>query len=119
MEEVWSFDNDELFDLVKSGRKTATCCLYHSDRQLSHAGDESILENSKHEQLRLKTLAVSVRRFCDIDAEWAGKEGEGDLTLEYWQKVHRDFFIKRCAAHNTSFNDEILLECEEFKVIKK
>jgi len=27
----WTFDNDELFDLVTCGKKHGTCCLYDTD----------------------------------------------------------------------------------------
>lgn len=29
--------------------------------------------------------------FCDVTAEFARKEGEGDLSLEYWQREHQRF----------------------------
>lgn len=30
-------------------------------------------------------------RFCDVTEAFARKEGEGDLSLEYWKKSIRDF----------------------------
>lgn len=50
--------------------------------------------------------------------EHAKKEGEGDLTLEYWQKVHKKFFTKELKAIGKKFNKEINIICEEFRVIK-
>ena len=35
MDNRWTFDNDELFDLVACGRKRGTCSLYGGDDQLS------------------------------------------------------------------------------------
>ena len=29
--------------------------------------------------------------FCDVTEEFARKEGEGDLSLEFWQKEHQRF----------------------------
>jgi len=31
-------------------------------------------------------------RFCDVTEGFARKEGEGDISLEYWQKEHKWFF---------------------------
>ena len=35
---------------------------------------------------------MEVRRFGDVDAQFAWTEGEGDRTLEYWREAHIRFF---------------------------
>ena len=52
-------------------------------------------------------------RFCDVTEEFARKEGEGDLSLEYWQTEHQRFFT--CTGH---FSDDMELITEEFEVIE-
>ena len=104
---TWSFDNDELFELVRCGRKTATCAVLDNEPLSSH-GDVEQIVNSKGEIIKI--INVEIKRFCDIDATWAKKEGEGDLSLAYWQKVHKDFFTK----YYENFTPEIKLVCEEF-----
>lgn len=42
------------------------------------------------------------------------KEGEGDSSLEYWQKIHLDFFRRE----KNDFSPTDLLELNEFTVIK-
>lgn len=106
---IWSFDNDELFELVRCGRKTATCAVLDNE-PLSSPGDVEQIVNSKGEIIKIKIINVEIKRFCDIDATWAKKEGEGDLSLAYWQKVHKDFFTK----HHNNFTPETKLVCEEF-----
>lgn len=106
---TWSFDNDELFELVRCGRKTATCAVLDNE-PLSSPGDVEQIVNSKGEIIKIKIINVEIKRFCDIDATWAKKEGEGDLSLAYWQKVHKDFFTK----HHNNFTPETKLVCEEF-----
>lgn len=113
----WSFGNDELFDLVKSGRKTATCSLYFHNNKIPKLGEVSIIKNSIGEKIKIKLTNVSIRRFCDIDSEWAKKEGEGNLSLNYWQKAHELFIKERCTTNNITFTQEIELLCEEFKII--
>lgn len=44
--ETWSFDNDELFELVRCGRKTATCSILDAE-PLSKPGDIEQIVNSK------------------------------------------------------------------------
>ena len=90
----WSFDNDELFDLVACGKKRGTCSLYDDNDQLSKVGDINIIYNSKNEKITIKITKVRKCRFCDIDEQWAKIEGEGDLSLEYWKKIHYEFFTK-------------------------
>lgn len=115
--EQWSFcdnkkDCDELFDLAIKGIKTATSYLYEGQGEPS---DLSILTNwNKSKKVLLKTLSVKILKFKDVNEEMAYKEGEGDRSLIYWQKVHRDFFRKYCP----SFNDETLIWYEEFEIIQ-
>lgn len=61
------------------------------------------------------TRLVSMRlvRFCDVTAEFARKEGEGDLSLEYWQREHQQFF-----THEGYFSDDMALIAEEFEVVE-
>lgn len=113
MIEKWTFDNDDLFDLVVSGKKCATCSLYYGDNKMSKPGDINIIYNSKNEQIKIEITDVQKRRFCDIDEAWAIKEGEGDLSLSYWQNVHEEFFrnIK------PDFQNTDMLELNEFRVL--
>jgi uncharacterized protein YhfF len=46
------------------------------------------------------------------DAAFAHDEGEGDLTLAYWQNAHHNNFIRG------QFAEDMLLWCERFKVIE-
>lgn len=53
-----------------------------------------------------------MRNFFDVSAEHAFKEGEGDQSLDYWRKVHQDFWSDLKVY---SPNMEVL--CEEFEVL--
>ena len=109
---TWSFDNDELFELVRCGRKTATCAVLDNE-PLSSPGDVEQIVNSKGEIIKIKIINVEIKRFCDIDEEWAKKEGEGDFSLAYWQKEHKEFFTK----YYENFTPETKLVYEEFVLI--
>ncbi|MBQ6109899.1 MAG: ASCH domain-containing protein [Alphaproteobacteria bacterium] len=113
MAEKWTFDNDELFDLVTCGKKRGTCCLYENDESMSKVGDTNIIYNSKNEQIKIKITNVCKCRFCDIDESWAIKEGESDMSLAYWQNVHMAFFKNV----KTDFKETDMLELNEFMVV--
>lgn len=112
MIKTWSFDNDALFDLVATGKKHGTCCLYETDENMSKIGDINIIYNSENKQIKIRITNVCKCRFCDINAQWAKIEGEGDLSLQYWQRVHQEFFrnIK------PDFKETDMLELNEFEL---
>ena len=55
--------------------------------------------------------------FCQVDAALAAREGEGDLSLAYWQRVHRDFFEKELAPYGERFDEGMELIFEEFELV--
>lgn len=110
MIKIWTFDNDELFDLVACGKKHGTCSLYDTDANMSKVGDINIIHNSKNEQIKIKIINVRKCCFCDVDATWAKIEGEGDLSLAYWQRVHLEFF----RSIKPDFKKSDMLELNEF-----
>ena len=42
----------------------------------------------------IRLISIRLVRFCDVTEEFARKEGEGDLSLEYWRKEHHRFFTR-------------------------
>lgn len=60
--------------------------------------------------LVIETLEVEVRRFCDVDADFALAEGENE-TLEGWQADHRAYFER-----NGGWDPEMELVCERFRM---
>ena len=109
----WSFNNDTLFDLVVAQRKHGTCSLYTGNDDLAHVGDVNIIYNSKNQEIKIKITNVRLCRFCDVDAKWAEIEGEGDLSLDYWRRVHQEFFTQG----NPNFNPTDMLELDEFILV--
>lgn len=119
--ESWKFAGgkricDNLFYLVKTGEKTATSYLYEDDLQ----NNLSVLTNWKEdEKLLLKTTKVEIKRFCEVSAEFAFKEGENDKSLKSWRKIHKRFFKKRCKTKKIKFDENTLIVCEEFEVVQE
>lgn len=60
----------------------------------------------------IETVTVGRRRFCDIDADFAATEGEGDGSLAFWRAAHEDYF-RRAGG----FSPDMWLWCEEFRLV--
>lgn len=116
----WKFgiDNEELIDLVLKGEKTATTSLYNSyikdGIDLPKVGDESIIiHDDNTDACKIINTNVIITEFKNITKELAYLEGEGDKSLEYYRKVHNEFFKKI----DSSFNDNTKVVFEIFKVL--
>ncbi|TFA58991.1 ASCH domain-containing protein [Escherichia coli] len=87
---------DLLATLIATGVKTASCgslagCI--EDNAFPMIGEYKIVENSRGEPVCvIRVIGLHLLRFSDVTAELARKEGEGDLSLEYWRNEHRRFF---------------------------
>ena len=122
--EAWAFgdDPDIIAELTVKGIKTATCSAYYlyekEGEELPKAGEYSVILNSRDEAVCvIKTVKVYIERFGNISEEHAYKEGEGDRSLEYWRKVHEDFFTKELGEVGIKFSEDMELVCEEFEVV--
>ncbi len=125
--EAWSFGDgpemaDELGALVVSGRKTATCSalweLEAEGESMARVGEKSVILDGKDEPLCvIETTEVEVRRFDEVDGQFAGDEGEGDRTLEHWREAHRGFFARTLPGIGRAFAEDMPLVCERFRVI--
>ncbi|MBO4914882.1 MAG: ASCH domain-containing protein [Oscillospiraceae bacterium] len=123
--EAWTFggDADELAQLVKDGKKTATCSalVFYKleNEQLPQVGGYNIILDSGENAVCItKTTKVYVTTFDAVSEEHAFKEGEGNRTLEYWKRVHKEFFADELKTINRQFDEKIELVCEEFEVVR-
>lgn len=115
---------DELAALVLSGVKTATCsALWEWEAEgnpTPEVGLLSITLNGAGDPICiLETTEVTVRRYDEVDEDFARSEGEGDLSLAYWREAHRRFFTRTLAAIGRQFSEDMPLVCERFRVIHK
>ena len=125
--ETFTFgDNKELCDwllkLVREGKKKATCgALRDFGKGRRIDGKEALPVVGRRDialnwngtpALVIETIEVSVRRFCDVDADFALAEGE-DETLSGWQVEHRAYFER-----NGGWTAEMDLVCERFELVR-
>lgn len=88
---------DHLVSLYLSGKKTAGSGLVKdyklANEELPKKGDYwTVLDAASQPRCILKTVKVEICPFLEVGSHVAVAEGEGDLTIEYWRKVHREFF---------------------------
>ena len=106
-----------LLDLVSQGTKTATCGAL---RDYGPGGDampvvgrqDTALTWDGTPALVIETTEVTLRRFCDVPADFALAEGEND-SLDGWQADHRAFFER-----NGGWDPEMELVCERFGLVR-
>lgn len=113
---------DELAELVISGKKTATTSgfdFYELDgEEIPEVGSLSVVLNSSGAQVAvIRITSVEHVPFNQVTAEFARLEGEGDLSLRYWQDAHRDFFTEVFKEFNREFDELMLCVCETFEVV--
>lgn len=81
-------------------------------------GDHSIILDSGDNAICIiRTSKVYITTFDSVTEEHAYKEGEGDRSLSYWRKVHREFFTNELKEINRQFDEKMELVCEEFEVV--
>jgi len=107
-----------------SGIKTGTCSAVWEweaeGNSPPEVGSLSITLNGLGEPICiLETTEVTLRRFNEVDENFARSEGEGDLTLEYWRAAHRNFFSRVLPKVRKKFSEDMPLVCERFRVLYK
>ncbi len=115
---------DELGLLIAQGTKTGTCsALWEWEAEgdpIPEVGLVTIVLDGKGGPLCIvETMEVSIRKYNEVDADFARAEGEGDLSLAYWREAHRNFFSRVLPKIGKEFSEEMPLVCERFKMIYK
>jgi uncharacterized protein YhfF len=113
---------DELGALIAQGTKTATCsALWEWEVEgnpIPQPGLVTVVLDGRGEPLCIvETVEVSVRKYNEVDANFAREEGEGDLSLTYWREAHKNFFSRVLPKIGKEFSAAMPLVCERFRVI--
>lgn len=126
--DVWHFCNNEsdannLAELVRKGIKCATASLYDvyqvENEPIPVIDCHSVIINYDGlPQSIIRTTKVNIIPFEDVSTEFARMEGEGDKSLNYWRRVHIEFFSEESELYDVSFTPKSLVICEQFEVVK-
>ena len=116
-------DADELATLVLSGVKRATAgsVLEYDLANEPHpqVGDYSVVTNWAGEaQCVIRTTRIDTVAFHAVTAEFAATEGEGPGeqrgSLDYWRRVHWDYYTRVLAPFGAAPSEDMLILCERF-----
>lgn len=114
--------SQELIALICAGRKRATACLLwslHAEAEpVPEVGDVGVvIDHLGNPVLLTRTTAVQVVAFENVAAEFAAREGEGDLSLASWRRGHWAFFSRECAAIGREPSMQMPVVCSDFDVL--
>ena len=125
----WHFCNNKedansLYKIVLKGVKRATASLYlsyeHNKEEIPNKGSLSIITDwDENAKCIIQTTAVKMVPYNEVTEEFAAKEGEGDKSLKFWKRVHWKFFSEEMEEIGKEPIEDMLVVCEEFKVVFK
>ena len=125
--QVWHFGDcrglaDQLCELVLQGRKTATACLVWEaelDPDTAPVQDvyNIITDIDGNPKCIIQTTEIRILAFNEVDEVFAADEGEGDLSLEFWRRVHWDYFTRKCKEMDKVASLTMSVMCERFKLV--
>lgn len=125
--QTWYFGDspalaDTLLDLVLQGSKRATACLQwacEADPQDAPVpgGYSVVTRFDGTPAALLRTTALAVVPFGQVDAGFAAREGEGDLSLASWREGHWAYFSRECAAAGWVMGEDAPVVCEDFELL--
>lgn len=115
---------DELLALYLTGKKTAGSSIVEdfliTGDPLPKVGNYWIFLNSEgNPSCILQTTKVVINKFKDVPLEIAVAEGEGDLSLEYWYKVHSELYLPYLESWGIKDINEATVITEFFDIVYK
>lgn len=111
---------DDLLALVLNGTKQATCSLArdYSTQTRPKAGDHWVITDGLgHAVCIIKTIKIELVRICDVTADFAFTEGEGDKSLAYWKREHDAYFTRQADSEGFTYDDKMIGICEIFEKV--
>ena len=115
-------DADICAALVLEGLKRATAPslaeLRLAGDSIPKPGDLAIVTNwSGEAKAVIRTCSVAIRRFSEVDEDFARAEGEGDGTLSSWRTAHKAYYERVLSGTGETVDDELEIVCERFELI--
>ena len=113
---------DKLLQVMLHGpkRATASLVLEHelAGNPLPMAGAFSVvLDGAGRPRAVIRTTAIDIRSFSEVDAAFAWDEGEDDRTLASWREGHRRCFTRDCARLGRTFSEDLPVVLERFALV--
>ena len=115
-------DANECAELVlqREKRATATSLWWYeeNEEELPKVNDNYVVTNWQGVALCvIEIKRVEIVPFNEITREFAEIEGEGDKSLEYWKKVHWDYYHRELKGSKFEPQENMPIVCEYFRVV--
>ena len=119
---------ERLVAAILSGEKTTTTGLHEEylreGRPLEEPGQRCLVIDSGGRPVAvIETIEAELRRFGDVDLQFAIDEGEGFETVAAWREAHVRFFtspemVAALGGPPVVINDDTIVVCETFRVVE-
>ncbi len=63
------------------------------------------------------TTEIKLTPYNKINIQFAVLEGEGDKSLNYWKRVHKDYYTREMKGSQDNFSEDMIIVCQYFKTI--
>lgn len=115
-------DADECAELVVRRIKQATAGALRTyeveNERLPKVSDLFIITDwDGQARAIIRTTKVEEVAYNKVSAEFAETEGEGDKSIEYWRRVHWDFFTREMKEYGEEPTENMIILCEYFETI--
>ncbi len=113
---------DGLVNLIATGKKQAGSSLLRdfeaTGDELPQVGNISMVVDANGSPVCIIEFTEVIQfAFKDVPERVAIAEGEGDQSIDYWKKVHTEFFSPSLNALGIENLDDEIIVTEFFKVI--
>jgi uncharacterized protein YhfF len=115
---------DRIAELIISGVKTTTASLLWSQQKhkwrLEEPGDKSIvLDSHKNPVCIVQIEQVYIKPFDEVDEEFVYNYGEGDRTMNFWNKNMWEYYAEECIELGKKARKDMPMICQLFRVVYK
>lgn len=115
-------DANTCADLVCKDIKRATSHsllgLQYRKEELPKIGDFAVVTDwAGKAKCIIRTTSVKLVPYFAIHSEHARLEGEGDKSLEHWQKTHWDYYTRELSEFNRTPRESMIVVFERFEKI--
>lgn len=120
---VQTLDLSDHQALIKAHRKNGTAHLaidfQRNEIRRRRPGDYWVILSPMGEIWCLVRVAsVTEYSFNQVPQEWAEVEGEGDISLRWWQDAHRAYYQKQCDLWGIEWSEDYLVVCESWDLVE-
>jgi len=92
--------------------------LQLNEKSLPKIGDFFIVTDwSGKAKCIVRTTSVKMMPYFSVHAEHARLEGEGDKSLEYWQKSHWEYYTRELEEFNRRPLESMIVVFERFEKV--